>query len=59
MTAMGCNCGGTSRKAGKTSYELTTPTGEKHVYDSVVEARMNRTRAGGGTIRTVRENASS
>lgn len=54
---MGCGCGGNRRTTGKASYELTTPSGEKHTYDSVVEARMNRTRAGGGTIRTVREPA--
>lgn len=51
---MGCGCGGSSRKTGTASYELTTPSGEKHTYSSPVEARLNRTRAGGGTIRTVR-----
>lgn len=51
---MGCACGG-GRKPKITKYELTTPDGEKRVYLTDVEARMNRSRAGGGTIRVVRE----
>lgn len=51
---MGCNCGG-NRTPKITRYELTTPAGEKYTYTSDVEARMDRAKAGGGTIRTIRE----
>ncbi|MCM6774993.1 hypothetical protein NDR87_26470 [Nocardia sp. CDC159] len=55
---MGCGCGGNSRKPMITTYELTTPTGEKQgPFLTLVEARMKRSLAGGGTIHPIREPA--
>nr|WP_171050297.1 hypothetical protein [Nocardia cyriacigeorgica] len=42
-----------------TSYELTKPNGEKAEYSSDTEARMQRSLAGGGTIRTLRKPANT
>ena len=50
---MGCNCA-PKRRPMVTEYELTKPTGEKTTYSNVTEARMQRSLAGGGTIRTIR-----
>ncbi|WP_171048383.1 DUF7196 family protein [Nocardia cyriacigeorgica] len=52
---MGCGCSGSSTKPMITKYELTKPNGEVTTYTSDTEARMQRSLAGGGTIRPVRE----
>jgi hypothetical protein len=49
---MGCGCGG-QKKPKQIHYELTKPDGVKVTYTSQVEARMQRSLAGGGTIRSV------
>ncbi|WP_158453129.1 DUF7196 family protein [Nocardia otitidiscaviarum] len=57
---MACgSCGGRSRKPMITTYELTKPNGEKSTYSTDVEARTQRSLAGGGTIRTIRTPASA
>lgn len=52
---MGCGCSGSSTKPMITTYELTKPNGEKTEYSSDTEARMQRSLAGGGTIRPLRK----
>lgn len=54
---MGCNCGGKARTTGgkkdaPTKYELTRPDGTVSTYISQLEAKRERRKAGGGTIRT-------
>ncbi|MGA6208045.1 DUF7196 family protein [Nocardia testacea] len=56
---MGCGCGGQKNKPHETEYELTKPDGTKASYSSQVEARMQRSLAGGGTIRPVRKPAAT
>lgn len=54
---MGCGCGGSSRKPMTTTYELTTPDKERHEYLTRIEAQIARSKAGGGTVRTIRKPA--
>lgn len=55
---MGCNCGGGKRTtsgkpADPVAYQLTRPDGTESTYISQLEAKRERRKAGGGTIRTV------
>jgi len=44
-----CNCG---KKASNLKYLFTAPDGSSKVYNTEIEARAAKIRAGGGTITT-------
>lgn len=46
---MGCNCG---KKAGSLVYVYTSPAGNTQTYNSEIEAKAAKIRAGGGSYTT-------
>lgn len=57
---MSCgSCGGSRTKPTVNSYELTKPSGEVTIFSTLVEARTQRSIAGGGTIRTIQTPATA
>lgn len=47
---MGCNCG---KKKGSVTYTHTSPTGVTKTYNTEVEAKAAKIRAGGGEVKAV------